>query len=218
MPISWSIAFTVLLCASEGHASTPRSALAEIDAGSSIQVRANPKVAWDKIEAVRILPTRFELDAKIHRRQFDSRSRRTVDQTLSKSDRAHLKDAFTSALSRTMDGEIQEKVEDAVADGTLLLQPVLISARWTRPPPHAYTVNSYLDPRSVRAGGVTVRTDAFLVKDGKRQLVASVDDRWRGNLGDGLARIGIWDDADRGFRTVSRRLRSHLKDLGLERD
>ncbi len=208
----------MLLCASEGHASTPRTALAEIDAGSSLEVRVQKNVAWDKIEVVRILPVRFELDAKVHRRYYDSRSRRNVDETLSKSDRAHLEESFTSAMSRTMDGEIQKERDAAVADGTLLLSPVLISARWSRPPAHAYTVNSYLDARSVRAGGVTVRTDVFLVKDGKRQLVATVDDRWRGNLGDGLVRIGLWDDADRGFRTVARRLRSHLTKLGLERD
>ncbi|MEL7372623.1 MAG: hypothetical protein AAFN74_27100 [Myxococcota bacterium] len=162
-----------------------------------------------------MLPTRFELDKRFHRRRYEARSRRTLDNTLSTADRKTLADAMASTLGRTMHAQSVPDTKAAVQAGTLVLEPIVLSARWTRPPTRAYTTTNKLDARSKQAGGAAVRIKAYIVEEGQLVSVATFEDRWRARLGDGLIRAEIWADAKQAFQIISQRLQKQLKARGL---
>ena len=209
------LAATALCCASGGQTATETRApaLEKVDARGSVEVRLDLDVRWEAIRRIRVLDTRFELDTKHHRRGYDQVARRIVDRTLSDADRKHLDDSFGSALRNRICEERLPSNDEPMIEGTLLLEPVILRVKWSRPPVRAYTGTGYVDSRSVQAGGANVRIDAFLVADGKRRLVASIIDRWEGNLGDTIPRLAIWEDTDRGFHAFARRLGNLLRDF-----
>ena len=195
-------------------AAPPTAPLASTESGRSVDVRMRKDIAWTALQRVQVLPTQFELDPAFHRRSYDTRARRAVDSTLTAADRKHLSSSIGSALRRTT---CKTRVADADAKavvGTLFVEPVVVKAGWTRPPARAFNSNVLVDAKSVRAGGAEVRLNAYVVRNGERELVAVVVDRWWAQFGDQLARVDVWQDADHAFQVIGKRFRKHLRRFG----
>ncbi|MEL7490039.1 MAG: DUF3313 family protein [Pseudomonadota bacterium] len=113
--------------------------------------------------------------------------------------------------------DLREKLSDAFdddftivaepGDGVLTIETVITELKSTRPTPADLTREPGLSFESLFVGGAAA---TFTLSENGAVLDEFSDDDF-GNFNDGNIRVGIWQDADRAFSLMSRRLVRYVK-------
>jgi len=148
-------------------------------------------------ESVYIAPVSIDLP--------ESTNRRDEDRPVSRRDQdAKAEDLFED-LTAAFEGEFS--VVSAPGDGVLTIETTITDLRSSRPTQADLSREPGLSFSSVYAGGVAA---TFSIYENST-LLAETEENYYSNFNDGQPRVGVWQDADRGFSRISRRIVKYIQ-------
>lgn len=162
------------------------------------QAQVMQPAALSNVQSVYVAPVAVELPAAA--RRFDRRG--DAPRPVAPRDAETKAADLTTALRRGFAKDFN--VVDAAGPGVLVVEATLTRLEASRPTMADYHREPGLGFESVYAGGAAM--DVRLSRDGAD--IAVLKDRYTGNFGDGLPRVGVWQDTDRAFTRWSRQLPS----------
>ena len=160
-------------------------------------VNRTADAALGNYQSVYIAPVEVALDPDTRTNIRDIDSPRPVSERDQARRAERLNRDLTRAFGKTF------TLADAPGDGVLTVEATLTGLRSTRPTLADQRVNVQLDfSSSVYAGGAD-----FEVRLSEADTVLmEISDKDQSFLNDGRPRIGVWQDADRSFRSFSSKL------------
>ncbi|MEL6379000.1 MAG: DUF3313 family protein [Pseudomonadota bacterium] len=132
------------------------------------------------------------------------RSRGNEDRGVSQRDQAFKADDFYQDLVLRLQRDFE--IVDAAGPGVLTVAATVTELQSSRPTQEDLGRAVGLSPNSLYAGSAA----ATIIVSENDTILATLSDRYSGNLNDGFPRVGIWSDVDRAFSRWARNLNRYL--------